>query len=104
MPGFGNFGRKSQELIADALTNRKPFKVGTMHAQTYGGETGDLIYAGREVYDEFCKERAADNLAYVVYSYSTPIGWVLKNGNGTKVAHRFSQTTSGHQRLVNMHL
>ncbi|WP_189062236.1 hypothetical protein [Longimycelium tulufanense] len=39
-------------------------------------------------------------IAYVVYSYQTPIGWVLHDGSVLLVDQKFSVTTSRHQTLV----
>jgi len=39
-------------------------------------------------------------IAYVVYSYRTPIAWETKTGHVYKVQQMFTQTTSKHQGLL----
>lgn len=39
-----------------------------------------------------------------VYSYSTPIAWVLDDGTVVIPDHRYSSTTSGHQSLCRVYL
>ena len=39
-------------------------------------------------------------IAFVVWSYETPIAWVLDNGAVYHVSQRFSVTTSRHQSLI----
>jgi hypothetical protein len=36
-------------------------------------------------------------ITYVVYSYNTPIAWVLKDGTVHRVTQKFSVTTTQHQ-------
>ena len=39
-------------------------------------------------------------IAFVVWSYETPIAWVLHNGVVYHVSQRFSATTSRHQSVI----
>ena len=39
-------------------------------------------------------------IAFVVWSYETPIAWVLNDGTVYHVSQRFSATTSRHQSLI----
>lgn len=41
-----------------------------------------------------------DRIVYSVYSYATPIAWVLDDGTVVKVGQKFSITTSGHQGML----
>lgn len=41
-----------------------------------------------------------DRITYVVWSYSTPIAWVLSDGRVVKVAHKWSVTTTRHQGML----
>ena len=43
-------------------------------------------------------------IAFVVYSYATPIAWVRTDGEVYNVRQRFSVTTSKHQGLVRTYL
>ena len=44
--------------------------------------------------------KVASRVAYVVYSYETPIGWVLDDGTEEIPKVKYSMTTSRHQRLL----
>ena len=86
--------RNAHSLIAE----RREFTTGNMSAK--GG--GDQQYrggSGRLPYDwngTFFRD-TADGRAYIVYSYSTPIGW--ERSDGTRVIPRvtYSKTTARHQ-------
>jgi hypothetical protein len=104
MAGYGNFGRKSQALIVESIQKQESFKVGTMSGVDVSapltGSHGQLIDTDQDTFNEFCKANEDGDLVYVVYSYETPIAWVYKDGRRTRVLHRFSQTTTGHQSMV----
>lgn len=42
----------------------------------------------------------AARMTYVVWSYLTPIAWVLDDGSVVKVDYKWSRTTTGHQGLL----
>jgi hypothetical protein len=67
----------------------------TPNSQPYG--TGVLPHAFAH---EFNRAADAGIISYVVYSYATPIAWVLKNGEVIVPAVRYSVTTSRHQGVV----
>jgi hypothetical protein len=82
---------------------REPFET---HNKTLYGVAG--LHAGGSYYggtgrlpSEYVKElrSALDNqdVIYIVYSYATPIAWVLKDGTEVKPPVKYSVTTSKHQ-------
>jgi hypothetical protein len=93
-------GREVAELIRD----RVEFKTyGAMRAEVVSGMT-PYAYVGYLNADERkIFEREAPRIAYVVYSYGTPIAWFTttrrggKAGRWHRVAQKFSITTSKHQ-------
>jgi len=68
-----------------AVKNPKTFPVGQLNED----EKSRLRIDARE-----------NGIAYIVFSYGTPIAWETKNGHVYKVQQRFTQTTSKHQGLL----
>jgi hypothetical protein len=82
--------------IPALIAARKDFKGNSMSA-THQVFTG-LWWAGRLTGDDLDRWNAdGHNIEYAVYSYNTPIAWVLKDGSTYRVAQKFSVTTSKHQ-------
>lgn len=82
---------------AEAIRDRKPF---TSHGAL---QAGDIKWhgSGRLNEEETATfHRDYDKIVYAVYSYATPIAWVLSDGTTYKVAQRFSVTTSKHQGVL----
>lgn len=82
-----------------ALAERRPYNTyGAMRA-----EEGSNGYAGwlREPYRASYLNAWRDNkITYTVYSYSTPIAWVLDTGEVIEPPIKYSVTTSKHQGLL----
>lgn len=80
-----------------ALREHLPFKTsGALYGTTTAiYTTGQLNHTERSRF-----ERDRDKMTFVVYSYATPIAWVLDDGTVYKVAQRFSPTTSRHQSFL----
>lgn len=80
-----------------ALRERLPFKTG---GALYGTDTA-IYTTGQLNHTELSRfERDRDRMVFVVYSYATPIAWVLDDGTVYKVQQRFSVTTSRHQSFL----
>ncbi len=80
--------------VAVAIRDRIPF-------ETYGSlRAGDLKHWGEgrlnEKETKLFREQYVD-ISYAVYSYATPIAWVLKDGSTHRVDQKFSVTTTKHQ-------
>lgn len=88
----------SQSLAcAQAIGNRETFKTyGALRAENV---TGLSVWdSGRLSGDDLDKFREDPrSIRYVVYSYNTPIAWVMADGEVYRVAQKFSVTTSKHQ-------
>lgn len=69
----------------------------TTHAADLG--TGELFYSPEDL-GSFTELRDAGKLAYVVYSYATPIAWATKEGTRTLSELRHSATTARHRAIV----
>lgn len=82
------------------LRDRMPFnKYGNLYGRTYLLRTGILPHEHaitlRVLYTD-------SRLAYVVYSYDTPIAWRDTDGNWTVPDVKYSTTTSKHQGRIGM--
>lgn len=88
----------------EALANRAPFKTyGALSATRHGAQ--DMrphLPWGNRLPAEWRKrwEADEDRIAYVVWSYDTPIAWVTMYGDVVKVAHKWSVTTTKHQGML----
>jgi len=61
--------------------------------------TGRLFYSPEEL-EAFNALKASGELAYVVYSYATPIAWADRAGNKTLTELDHSATTKRHKAIV----
>lgn len=82
----------------EALALQQPFN-------TYGAFRAsgpERLPFGHRLPDEWAEryESDYDRITYVVWSYSTPIAWVLSGGDVVKVGHKWSITTSKHQGML----
>jgi len=83
----------------EAIAARQEFNAGSMSArggqpgEQYRGTSGRLPFEWNTTY----MQDTADGLAYIVFSYGTPIGW--ESSDGTRVIPRvsYSRTTARHQ-------
>lgn len=82
--------------VAEAIRDRVPFKTyGALYAEEV---VHPYVHSGRlsAVEADILREDSAQ-IDYVVFSYSTPIAWHLRDGSWHRVAQKFSMTTSHHQ-------
>jgi hypothetical protein len=84
--------------VQASLTARKSFRNST------GSMRGEWLptYISRGMY-EGVLPHAAD-VEYVVYSYGTPIAWVLKRGDVVIPDVKYSVTTTNHQSQCALNL
>lgn len=91
-----------QSMVADYAKDYVDFEARNLRgvSESFSNKIGDL--KGEES-EAFLRELANGNLYYVVYSYATPIAWVLKDD--TNVAYLpgvfYSDTTARHMNLIN---
>ena len=97
-----------------SMTNRQiPAKVTARESFSTGNRTVTAernpqhVNAGR--LDQFYVNKLfgdleGEGIAYVVYSYATPIMWETKSGKVVQVQQKFSPTTTRHQHAVAMGL
>ena len=94
-------GRKTVGVIHARMADHKPFKRGNVWGTPIPGGPGWL--AGK-AWDDWDRDRAGPGVAYVVYSYQTPIAWLVTPAGGPAwwriPAVRHSVSTSGHQTTV----
>jgi hypothetical protein len=75
------------------LARRQPFDGHTMEAHT-----GPAVFAGELNATERARfEADRDRTIYTVFSYVTPIAWVLDDGTIYHVQQKWGATTSKHQ-------
>lgn len=80
------------------LRDSTPFKTnGALHGITEFKGTGRLEYSDALT---ILNLQTDNNLAYVVYSYATPIAWRDREGNWTMPKNSYSKTTSKHQGKI----
>ena len=88
---------QSREAIAahEDFTNSGGSMRGVTKPITIGrGELNDAEY------ETLCSHIDTFGIAYVVYSYETPIAWILNDGSKYRVEQWFSRTTSKHMGLT----
>jgi len=83
---------KNRAIILSKIQDRDNFAVASMSGGVFCG-TGRLS-------PELADEIKADKPVYVVYSYGTPIGWVLPDNRAKVPTVSYSATTSAHQGIV----
>lgn len=96
----GSYGGDPRS-VTTLLQTLTPFKSqGAMHAHRYNG-TGVSTMAPPSGGGKLPREYTIPATAvYVVFSYSTPIGWVDADGTRTIPDVRYSVTTTQHQGKV----
>lgn len=96
---YGN-GRAT---LDKALSEHLPFRTsGSLRGEKWDRsmvERRDLGALNTEEGNRFMVDFLA-GIAYVVWSYETPIAWVRQDGVVYRVAQRFSVTTSKHQGMM----
>lgn len=89
---------RNRDKIAAALVSNRPFDVGNAMTAIEGkGGEGRLPH-------NIAKEYRAADVVYTVYSYGTPIAWVLRGGRVRIPNLRYSVTTTNHQGLCRVYL
>jgi hypothetical protein len=99
--------RRSTADVAHAnIRNREAFSLTHLRGLVVTEETHAAdLHPGELCYDPeatiaFKAARDAGQIAYAVYSYTTPIAWTLRDGNTYLVEMDYSATTRGHKRIV----
>lgn len=86
----------------EPIARRQTFTAASMHARAtdpgnqYRGGAGILPYDWSSTF----YRDTADGLAYIVYSYATPIAWERSDGTRVIPAVRYSVSTARHQSQV----
>lgn len=84
-----------------AIDAREPFSNATGSLR---GEINPLLIKRGWLNDDEWARLHADHgtgwMSYVVYSYDTPIAWVMEDGTRYRVEQKFSPTTSKHMGLT----
>lgn len=85
----------------EALVERKPFRThGALRAEEWPGRYADPGLLPGEWRSRWERDAINRQVAYAVFSYQTPIAWVLADGTVVKVDHKWSVTTSRHQGML----
>lgn len=80
--------------IRTAVQALKAFKIGNVSGQTYLSGTGRLP----EEYAALLRTQDRSGMVkYVLYSYSTPMAWLLEGGEWVQPSVKYSASTSNHQ-------
>jgi hypothetical protein len=94
---MGRFATNSWQA-REALVERSPYTTGGAMSAT-GAKP--LPWNHRLPHEWAVKYATEyDHITYVVWSYNTPIAWVLDDDSVVKVDHKWSITTSGHQGML----
>ena len=86
--------------ISKAIRNGENFQC---HGSLSGEVAGAYVYTGKMPKTEAENLRhlvECDEVAYVVYSYVTPIAYILRDGEYIVPDARYSVTTSKHQSTI----
>jgi hypothetical protein len=82
--------------IRKAVKELKSFRIGNVSGQTYLSGTGRLP----EEYSVLLNTQSrSGQVQYVLYSYSTPMAWLLEGGDWVRPPVKYSVTTTGHQSV-----
>lgn len=95
-----SFSRAGKVYVENSIDELKPFKRGNMT-----GHTIVKPWSNRErLIDEWRKRFNEDamraDIIYGVWSYNTPIGWKLRNGEWIIPDTYYSKTTKVHQDIL----
>ena len=90
------------KAVISALNNRKTFGKDVTGSAMSAVWLPDRIERGQFPADRELPR--PDEVEYVVYSYETPIAWLLKDGTVIVPNVRYSNTTTNHQSLCRIHL
>lgn len=83
----------------EALIKRFPYTTSGAMRATQGPQP---LPWGHRLPTEWQERYRADQdrMTYIVWSYDTPIAWVLDDNSVVKVDYKWSRTTTGHQGLL----
>lgn len=85
--------------VRRALAAREPFNTyGALRATNERSYCVGLL--PEPWADRYRSDADAGRIVYQVFSYSTPIAWVLHDGTAVVPQVRYSRTTTGHQGLL----
>lgn len=90
---------KTPGKIRDAVLGLKPFKIGNVSGSCDFNGYGRLP---AEYAAELQEANREGRLKYVLYSYGTPMAWLVEGPNGEVWAQpqvKYSVSTSGHQSV-----
>lgn len=96
--------RWNSPSIINALKARAPFTTSNFCGWTDVIEGDSLGYLSGQVRQDYYQALVDGRVTYAVYSYETPIAWVLDGREVVIPEIRFSGTTSKHQALVRGYL
>lgn len=91
---------QTPDKISAAVSALKPFKIGNVSGTRELNGTGRLP----EQYAAELRQQDRDgNVVYVLYSYYTPMAWLLRGEDGEEVwvqpNTKYSVSTTGHQNV-----
>ena len=90
-------GYTSRHDAIAKVADRVEFRGNSIWATNTPSGSGMIYGRAAELYTA---DAIGGELAYVVYSYSTPIAWYTKRGAWVVPEERYSATTSRHQSVV----
>lgn len=98
-------GLKARQAIQNGVDAQTPFKIntGSVKGVQFIANVATAIPMGRlpQPYQgELQLQAIKGNVRFVIFSYGTPIAWVLYSGTWTVPDVRYSVTTSHHQGIV----
>lgn len=96
--------RWNSPAIMEALVARAPFSVSNFLATTEPTAYDQLGHLPQSFRNKLGQQLIDCRVTYVVYSYETPIAWVVDGHTVVIPDVRYSLTTGKHQKLVREHL
>lgn len=92
--------RLTRRQIPEAVAACRAFSntTGSMR-----GITGTPVLPREHALNSVERDRFLDDMpriVYTIFSYDTPIAWVMRDGSKYRVSQKFSQTTSCHAGLT----
>lgn len=87
---------KTPGKVCDAVRELKPFRIGNVRGSFELHSTGRLP---EEYAYELSQQAWGGRVKYVLYSYSTPMAWLLDGEGWVRPLIKYSVTTSGHQSV-----
>lgn len=98
---FYGQGAASREEWSEVIKGRQPFNAGAMSGKVTDPTAGPHSYG--DLPDPYRNELRYARPDFVVYSYSTPIGWHDATTDQWHVPEvRYSNTTTSHQHTLRM--